>query len=219
MRLSHRHEFVFLATPRTASTSVRDALDDYSDIKSVYKTQITSEFPFYHHISASELKMIFEQNGWDWSKYQTACFVRNPFDRVVSLFHHHIEKSQRTAPGKSVVYNSLRKIKYKYLISKKFGDFVKSLDSNSRLQSPVIDFVTDSNGKILVDDILRFEELSDSFVNWTSKINISEAGDSLMKLNSSKARNDYRSYYTDELVEVVRRFYKKDIEAFGYKFE
>lgn len=88
MRISHKYRFVFLANLRTGSTTVRSILDHYSDIKSVHITQISERFPFYHHISAQELKPIFEERGWDWSKYKKFCVIRNPYDRIVSLYHH-----------------------------------------------------------------------------------------------------------------------------------
>ena len=46
MRISHRYRFVFLAYPRTASRSVREVLDPYSDIHGVHPTRTRREHPF-----------------------------------------------------------------------------------------------------------------------------------------------------------------------------
>ena len=148
VRISHRHKFVFLATPRTASTSVRDALNEYSDIRSVYKTQLSEENPFNHHISVKELIPIFNERKWNWDEYESACFVRNPYDRVVSLYHHYLETGGRTAPDKSILYNVARKIRYKYLPLKSFTEYVRSIDVESRLQIPVSKFVQDEAGDV-----------------------------------------------------------------------
>lgn len=90
MRISHTYKFIFFANPRTGSTTVRDVLDEYSDILSVHITEASAKFPFYHHITPLELKAIFMDRGWDWYSYRKFCFVRNPYDRVVSLYHHYL---------------------------------------------------------------------------------------------------------------------------------
>ena len=32
-------------------------------------------------------------------------------------------------------------------------------------------------------------------------------------------RQDYRGYYSDDLAELVGRYFKRDIEALGYRFD
>ena len=88
MRISHKKKFIFLANPRSASTSIRKILDPYSDISSKLISEVDQNFPFYHHITALELKNIFEKKGWDWDSYTKFCIIRNPYERIVSLYHH-----------------------------------------------------------------------------------------------------------------------------------
>ena len=218
VRISHRHKFVFLATPRTASTSVRDALDDYSDIKSVYKTQVSTTNPFYHHISVKELIPIFNERKWDWDEYESACFVRNPYDRVVSLYHHYLETGSRTAPDKSLIYNVARKIRYKYLPLKNFAEYVRSINIESRLQIPVSKFVQDEAGEVRVSSILKFEDLPNCFCEWSRTAGVVDAGSSLHRLNSSRERRDYRGYYNEETRQIVHDKYRDDIDKFNYEF-
>ena len=45
MRISHKHKFVFIAVMKTGSTSVRNTLNDYSDIIS----NSDKNSPYTHH--------------------------------------------------------------------------------------------------------------------------------------------------------------------------
>ena len=73
--------------PRAGSTTVRKNLDQYSDVKSVHVSETDADFPFFHHMTAAELKAAFESKEWQWDDYRKFCIVRNPYDRLVSLYH------------------------------------------------------------------------------------------------------------------------------------
>lgn len=218
MRISHSNKFVFIAIPRTGSTSLRAALDSVSDIKSVYKYQITKDFPFYNHISASELRAEFDKNNWDWNEYKKFAVARNPFDRCVSLYHHRLETGSRYAVGKSKTYNYLRKLKYELGPKKSFKQWLFSSQTKIDMCASVSAFCHDENGEMLVDRILRFEHIYEDFASFASEIGIEERAGQLKRTNSSKARSDYRSYYDAEAIAFVEKKYHYELEHFGYEF-
>ena len=53
MRLSHQHKFVYISIHKTASSTVREMLDPYSDIKSCAPRKTIC----YHHIPAKKMKV------------------------------------------------------------------------------------------------------------------------------------------------------------------
>jgi len=214
MRISHKHKFIFLATPRTASTTVRKVLDKYSDIKSVHKTLITKDNPFYHHISAKELKIIFNQRNWDWDAYEKFCFVRNPYDRVVSLFHHHI-KSRRDLKINSIKEFFLR-IKYSATPEPTFKNFVKNLDPEKRLPTSIQAFACDDSGNFLINNILKYENLGSDLANFLKKVDINIHQDEIPHLNMSINRDKFITYYDDSLKEIVLKKYKFEFDNFKY---
>lgn len=227
MRISHQYKFIFLATPRTGSTSIRKILDDYSDIKSVHITEINEDFPFYHHISARELKDIFNQRGWNWWDYRKFCIVRNPFDRVVSLFHHKeklnsesfqkkLKESQGVEFYKKFLMYSKQKIRS--FSQNKFENYVMQINPHrNRLATSINEFTCDSNGSSLVDDILMFETLEVELPSYLKNIGLVEQLSQLPHLNKSR-RKSYRKYYNQTTKNRVKNLYKYEIERFGYSF-
>jgi hypothetical protein len=78
-------------------------------------------------------------------------------------------------------------------------------------------FVTDPDGRLMVDFIGRFENLHNDFNRLCLTIGIAPM--ELLHAKTQRPHADYRSYYTDETREKVARHWKRDIEAFGYDFD
>ena len=79
MRISHRYKFIFFANPKTGSSTVRQFLDPFSDVRAVINYQhITPENPFYPHIPPKETRDLFQQFGWDFNGYTKFVFVPKP---------------------------------------------------------------------------------------------------------------------------------------------
>jgi len=214
MRISHKYKFVFLATPRTGSTTVRKVLDDYSDIISVRISQKNRQFPFYDHISAAELKQIFDRKGWQWEDYRTFCVVRNPFDRVVSLYHHHLKMRDRR-DNKSLLSN----IRDALTPEPSFKKYVFSINPRKRLTTALEYFIGDRTGSnMLVKDVLMFEHLTRDLPDYLGSIGIQVSEEDIPHLNASDNRNDYRKYYCEDTKRRVSDLYRYEIERFGYTF-
>lgn len=218
MRISHRYKFVFLAFPRTASTSVRRLLDPFSDVASVHKAQTTPDFPFYHHITADELKTIFDQRGWDWFAYQRFCVVRNPYDRAVSLFRHRTEKDA-AGHARPNLFSSMMNVLYKKTPRRlAFPLFVCAIRSDAGVSKSLRAFICDRQGHPLVDDVLQFECLSEDLPGYLQTLGIEVQGEQLLRLNVSRDRAAYAGWYTPFTRKLIERKYNYELERFGYRF-
>lgn len=218
MRISHQHKFVFLALPRTGSTTVRRVLDAYSDVKSVHIAQTTPQFPFYHHISARELKRIFDDQGWDWFAYRRFCVVRNPFDRVVSLYHHYQKMNADRDKAKKSLANFLKHLYFQLRSEITFAEYVARLDPKGKLTTTLPHFICDEDGAFLVEDVLTFENLATELPAYLRQMNIWINSQEIPILNSSAARQPYASYYTEATRQRVASLYAYEIERFSYTF-
>ena len=214
MRVSHQHSFIFFAVPRTGSTTVRRVLDQYSDIQSVYITETDEEHPFYHHISPREVLEIFDERGWTYEEYRTFCFVRNPWDRVVSLFHHRMKMWHDGWVG-----TLKRKVKMRVKQQQLFDQFVKNQISDwGRLEEPVTHFISDDVGAPLVDDVLKFENISTVLPGYlSSHFGISLSPNQLPHKNRSH-RKSYGRYYDAHTKSIIDSVYEADIKRFSYSF-
>ncbi|NDG54306.1 MAG: hypothetical protein EBY39_14995 [Flavobacteriia bacterium] len=77
-------------------------------------------------------------------------------------------------------------------------------------------FIHGPDNKLLVNSVLRFENLKQDWENLMDKLSLDIE---LPHENISNGKN-YREYYDDEaLVDIVARRYKQDIETFNYTFD
>lgn len=218
MRISHGYRFVFLSNPRTASRSIRQLLDGYSDIKSVDQTRTSAEEPFYHHMPASQAKKAFDERGWDWASYHRFCIVRNPFTRTVSLYHHYMNRRKYIGRGLAPLPRLRAIVKYKILPRMSFSTYILRPGKIREIALPLEEFVLDEKGKSLVDDILKYEELAETLPRYLQDIGIDIDPQQIPVLGSSGIQS-YARYYDEGTRSFVEHLYQYELDRFGYRFE
>ena len=154
------------------------------------------------HPTASEIRQFDE---YAWNNFFKFCFVRNPYDRIVSdyLFLTRIKK-----------------------VSVSFCEFLERASDASRhdpekVLPENIDnwpmYTIDDN--IVVDFIGKFENLDEDFKQVCSNLNVPYIDKSLpiVKQVTSPSRS-YRSWYTHHEKSLVESLFCREIESFGYRF-
>tara|TARA_A100001037_G_scaffold306597_1_gene353094 strand:+ start:17827 stop:18462 length:636 start_codon:yes stop_codon:yes gene_type:complete len=208
--ISHKYKFLSIRIPKTASTSVTFALNEYFDIHGCSD----ENSPYRYHSSASRLKEHFNSQNWNFDEYFKFAFVRNPWDRFVSncfFLINEFEKEQNNPTG---IHPPEFLNKAKHIAS--FGSFKKIvMDGTALHTSPTqYDFLK-INDSVGVDFIGKTENLQEDFNTVCDKIGIPQQ--KLPHANSTKHKH-YTEYYDDETRQIVAEKYAKDIEYFGYKF-
>lgn len=79
---------------------------------------------------------------------------------------------------------------------------------------PQVNWISDGDGNIVVDYVLRFENLREDFDVLCEKLGSSA---DLPHIKSTK-RDDYHDYYDGDTQSTVARWFEKDIQEFGYQF-
>jgi hypothetical protein len=182
MIFSPNAKMAFIHVPRTGGISIREVLTK------VWPDHVAGHYRsnpvWVLHESARDAANIMP----DWGSYFSFGFVRNPWDRMVSLWAHQAPNMDFGA------WLMLHRNGPSYEVVKPQTDFLYGLD-----------------GRPLVSSIGRFETLSHDFPD------IIRLQEILPHKNQSQ-RGDYRQYYTPNLREFVADRYRSDIEAFGYQF-
>lgn len=198
MRISHKYKFVFLSNPQSASTTIRDMLEDYSDILGGY------EFPFHYHANAKKLKATFMEKGWDWDSYYKFSTVRNPWDKMLARYFYgrRDPNSQWHAPS----------------INSTFDEFLNNpLVEENSVNVNLDNFLYSESGECLVDDIIKVETLDEGLEQVFSVLEI--AYSKLIKTNAAKrTRERFSHYYSSQGREAVRKLHTRDIEVGAYCF-
>jgi hypothetical protein len=218
MLLSVKYNFLFVHIAKTGGTSVRAALQSLrwrdpwyypmficSRISHLSGHRLGSKFPRHSRIVAAK-EMLPEVFFNDLFKF---AIVRNPWDLQVSSYHH----IRRERPH---LINHLDD----------FDQFMRwKLDPERPYQYHVdtsiqsqLDYLIDLQGNILVDFIGHYESLTDDFSEITQRIGARHL-QLPHKRKATDRKKDYRSYYTDELAELVGDHFRKDIESLGYVFD
>ena len=230
MILSHKYKFIFIKTAKTAGTSIEvflskhcgptdvltsieppveghqprncegfinpipEILERPGKIFSALRHSIISRERFYRHMPASEVRRRVPAHVW--KSYFKFCVERNPWDKVLS--HYHMHAAREGGP--------------------------LSLDEYlARGRFPVNYFrYTDRSGrKVIVDRILRYENLPADLGEVFSQLNIPFNG-TLGVAAKSEYRTDHRPYqqvFNEEQRRVVEKAFAKEIELHGYRFE
>lgn len=200
MILSRRKKFIFTALNKTGTSSIEKVLARYENpfthrkLAWRYKRAFPNDKEIFKHIAPYSLRELIGRDTWD--EYKTFAFVRNPWDRLVSVYHQNRKRPEKFP-----------------LAQESFETWIKGGGTGSARKS-MVRFVSDENGNIMVDFIGRFENLEEDFETMCNMIGIEAV---LPHLNRTK-HTHYREYYTDETREIVRQRFAKDIEMFCYQF-
>ncbi len=196
MIINHEHEFVYVALPKTGSYSIHG----------YFKVGDHPE-PHLHHAGIRELPPFPEH-------YFKFAFVRNPWSKLVSIYHDFTLR--RGCQYSGLVWHD------KPLLSefKDFEDFCRGLGQSHWFGDvffrPQSVFVTNPDGSIAMDYVGRFEQLDEDFEQICSAIGVSYHR--LEEANKGQYDKGYREYYTDETRAIIGELYREDVERFGYEF-
>jgi len=185
---------IYISIPRVASTSIQESLLRNIDEDSIGHQDLVN----YEQAEDKYGKPALNKNF-------VFSFVRNPWDRMVSIFFHQAETNPK------LLYSTG---------ARTFEDFVNEVTQNRLgtlhdLCHTQVSMLKNKFSDIRLDYTGRFEELNRDYKTVCEAISIEPTR--LRKLNQSYHFN-YKHYYNDDLKSKVARFFEEDIDTFKYTF-
>ncbi|MCP4651210.1 MAG: sulfotransferase family protein [PVC group bacterium] len=193
MRYSKKHKKLFVHIPRCAGKSIVVMMKShYKDVRLVNKS--------WTH---SRLKDV--RKNIDLSKYEKIAVVRNPWERMVSLYCFLRQRKAwfDTRKGKKVLNKNMPEFTDWLINYGKKSHNIKTSDT------PQFDWVS-LNGKVAVDHLIRYEKLEKGVKKAFGFCDLAES--------HTTYHSHWKTYYNEKSDKYIRRIFKKDIEVFGYEF-
>jgi hypothetical protein len=167
--------------------------------------------------NAGLLDMSLDEVKQKWPDYGTTFgFVRNPYDRLVSIFHWFGQTSSnriinRVKDSVPVAIDLQVLLRY----NKGFDYWIRNLHPSNDMdifyypQPQMYHF-----NCVAPDLVVKLENIETDFV----KIQDLLKCDAPLIHRNASSHNDYRSYYNSETKEIARKLMEMDLDTFGYTF-
>lgn len=199
--ITHPKKCTFIHIPKNGTSSIAQWLKENTECYEVKR----------RHDSATVLREKYGHLGW------TFCTVRNPWDRMVSIYYYSMQEPKRRIEiikqhnGQHPKSYKLRwTIEYnEYLISQVPSTFEEYILGDSWRDQQQQQAMHKN-----VDCIMKLENIDRDFVQFQD---IVECHVPLPKKNISNHQH-YRELYTDKMKDMVYHHFKSDINLYGYEF-
>lgn len=179
--ICHKTKSIFIHIPRTGGSSLE---------KNLIGKDMWSKAPYEKHLSASACKELYSEY---WDKYVKFSFVRNPWDKIISLYHLNHYAKCNALYGKSLEY---------FLENQVVPDWELQDQQCSAYLNEKIDFIG------------RFERYDEDCKALFSILGVEYTGEHLQKTK----HEHYSKYYNENTKNIVAEMFSEDIKRFNYEF-
>ena len=151
--------------------------------------------------------------GLDPREHFTFSIVRNPWERMFSLWYWNrfVKARKQRCPGVSFEEFCLTFELARWAIP---GLDPAGVSVN---RTPQTAWVTDAAGAVAVDKVYRFERLEKCWRDLDAR-GYRRTAPGMHVNRLTRKPKDWRSRYSQEMVDAVARIFAPDIETFGYAF-
>jgi sulfotransferase famil protein len=228
--ISESHQFLFIASPRTACTAIAygvlvphlgatripwdHLVDDQGNILVDSKHGTLRQLVDHDLITREKAASLFK-----------FCAVRNPFDSLVSLYAKYTTAYRSVAEDpRSFIHTKGVTDEFLRAQSMPFSDWV--IATYTRPRSPRRLWLRRRRtprhmyGWFIegMDQVIRFEHLQDDLASALKRVGVDRTLEVPLQNPTAGRDKDYRSYYTDEARRLVEHVFKPDLDRFGYRF-
>jgi hypothetical protein len=196
MIISESHQFIFLAIPKTGTSSIEKALGQHAS---------PTTRRFRKHATCARLKRELPPDFWQ--NALKFAFVRNPYDRMQSWYFYR-QRAELADPAHPR-HN-------RYTGNMSFEQFIDSFAKHDWMLNQVAWVAPASlGGEKQLDFVGRFESLERDYREVCERIGIPCTP--LPLVRSSGNKSGMSGLWTAHTRRVVNKHFRKDFDYFGYE--
>ena len=208
--------FIFVHIPKTAGTSIEEAVYQYQDFNVTDENIHQPLIQFRENLTHEEYDNAFK-----------FCFVRNPFDLLYSTWKYWTHSNGLLVDFEEWIiwrYEGRMSDGIKYLNEPyRFSDEASML-SELRIswyinRVPQTYWFVDEDGNFLTDYIGSFEYLHEDFNEIVRHLDLKDVYLPHANKNRDDSDKDYRKYYSERTRKIVEKKFALDLAIFGYSFD
>tara|TARA_R100000951_G_scaffold29825_1_gene25756 strand:- start:1229 stop:1894 length:666 start_codon:yes stop_codon:yes gene_type:complete len=206
------NKFIFIHVPKTGGVAILDYLKRTKDLRKVQDLRDKLGFSrsgwddnhYYFDTTINTLMDVYVEGGaYAFQDFTTFGVIRDPFQRMVSMYLHRLRKPKYNTDADQKVLD--RGFEYWLLNNKHRAD--KHITTRAQMEW----FDTCINPQIICQSKLN--------IKWLKKVSNTETkeGSLPIKHTSNKPIDSYDQYHTTETVDFIAQVFARDIEWGNYK--
>lgn len=211
---SAEHGLAFIHIPKNAGTAIRKVLNwnSFDTIDAAHRTE--RDPALANHFPVWRIETLLDATGEDvpFGAMHRFMVVRSPWERLVSLYRHRMRKLDLWYEGKPRNTEEDKAVAREGFVpwllrTPSEGDRVLT-------RMPQMSWGRDRDGSAAVHTILRFESLDADWPDFCQTVGLPHKP--LPRVNVGRT-DGWKAEYTQEAIDHVARYFRDDIERFGYE--
>jgi hypothetical protein len=201
MIISVQNRYIFIAVPKTGTTSIQQLILEHDPSATKYSVEIEGEtYNFGEHDTALQIRRTL---GKRYSQFRTFGFIRNPFSRIVSSFFFYRNGNPITRGNKRPWPSRLKK-GYAKVTPFKLWALSYPYKSN-------IEHLVDEHNNVIVDYIGTFESLKNDITKIFRAIDLDIPTDQLKHTNRSDHLSSMEYFSNKIFKKAVEKLIQRDL--------
>ena len=220
MIISHSRSYIFFHTPKCAGSAVNQALYETGSRDEYFKIDGTVECSSGVHYKSEKLNQhskpaaVYGNLNDCFPNYFKFATIRNPFSLEISKYNYAIESY------KQMVLNctggDIDNKWFEYCENVNNSSFTEFISSDNNNDLTFCDRYVGKNGDLLVDYIIKVEELENKY-NFVCKLLKIPNKLQRVRVNKSKITKNIETLDTEQ-IKLIEEKYSDDLEFFNYSY-